>query len=157
MFVHWGLYSGLAGTREGKPGGLKGGNCLLNIGPKGDGSVPVESVKSLHAIGAWMRTNGEAIYGTKASPFEKSGWGRCTQKPLSGGNTRLYLHVFDWPADGKLVVPLAAKALAAKLLGSGAKLKFSAAAGTVTIALPAPAPDPIASVVVLDGTGSPGR
>jgi alpha-L-fucosidase len=135
----------------------KGGNYLLNIGPKGDGSVPAESVKSLQAIGMWMRTNSEAIYGTKASPFEKPAWGRCTQKSLAGGNTRLYLHVFDWPADGQLVVPLTAKPIAAKLLGGGAKLKVTAATGTLTIALPAQAPDPIASVIVLDVAGSPGR
>ena len=49
----------------------KGGNYLLNIGPKGDGSVPAESVKSMQAIGAWMKVNGEAIYGTTASPFAK--------------------------------------------------------------------------------------
>ena len=86
----------------------KGGNYLLNIGPKGDGSVPEESVKSMQAIGAWMKVNGESIYATAASPFEKLAWGRCTQKKLPDGNTRLYLHVFDWPKDGKLVVPLAA-------------------------------------------------
>src|SRR5206468_659555 len=48
--------------------------------------------------------NHESIYETHASPFKKLAWGRCTQKPVGGG-TRLYLHVFDWPSDGKLVVP----------------------------------------------------
>lgn len=42
----------------------KGGNLLLNVGPKGDGTWPVESQENLHAIGSWMKTNGEAIYGT---------------------------------------------------------------------------------------------
>ena len=50
-----------------------------------------------------MRTNGEAIHGTQASPFQGLTWGRCTQKPVPGG-TRLYLHVFDWPKDGRLRV-----------------------------------------------------
>ena len=51
-----------------------------------------------------MRVNHESIYATQASPFKTLSWGRCTQKPITGG-TRLYLHVFDWPADGKLIVP----------------------------------------------------
>ena len=67
--------------------------------------MPAESVKSLRAIGAWMKVNNESIYGTGASPFAKLDWGRCTQKRLPDGNTRLYLHVFNWPADGKLVLP----------------------------------------------------
>ena len=49
--------------------------------------------------GAWLKKNGEAIYGTQASPFRHLGWGRCTVKPGV-----LYLHVFDWPTDGTLVV-----------------------------------------------------
>jgi alpha-L-fucosidase len=51
-----------------------------------------------------MSVNSESIYGTSASPFKKLTWGRCTQKAIPGG-TRLYLHIFDWPADNKLVVP----------------------------------------------------
>lgn len=135
----------------------KGGNYLLNIGPKGDGSVPAESVKSLRAIGAWMQVNGEAIYATQASPFDKPAWGRCTQKRLPDGGTRLYLHVFDWPADGKLVVPIAARPRGAKLLAGGAKLDVSQSGGAVTLTLPAQAPDRIASVVALDLDGPAGR
>jgi alpha-L-fucosidase len=128
----------------------KGGNYLLNIGPKGDGSVPAESVKSLRAIGAWMKINGDAIHGTKASPFEPPAWGRCTQKAIAGGGVRLYLHVFEWPADGKLVVPVASRARGAKLLADGAKLEVSRVGDALTIKLPPRAPDPIASVVVLE-------
>ncbi|RQW07490.1 alpha-L-fucosidase, partial [candidate division KSB1 bacterium] len=81
----------------------KGGNFLLNVGPKADGTFPQESIDRLKAIGEWMSVNGESVYGTQASPFKQLDWGRCTQKAI-GGDTRLYLHVFDWP-DGKLVVP----------------------------------------------------
>ncbi len=82
----------------------KGGNFLLNIGPTAEGVFPPESIERLHTIGEWMKVNGEAISGTSASPFKQLSWGRCTRKEVDGG-TRLYLHVFDWPADGKLVVP----------------------------------------------------
>ena len=132
----------------------KGGNYLLNIGPKGDGSVPEESVKSMKAIGAWMKSNGEAIYATTASPFEKLDWGRCTQKKLADGNTRLFLHVFNWPSDGKLVVPtLANKPLKAALLVGGKALDVSGGEGPITITVPNAAPDQIASVIALDVSG----
>jgi alpha-L-fucosidase len=134
----------------------KGGNYLLNIGPKGDGSVPAESVKSMQAIGKWMKVNSVAIYGTTASPFEKLDWGRCTQKRLSASKTRLYLHVFNWPADGKLQVPdLQNRALRATLLAGGKRLTTTPATGGLSISLPATAPDKIASVVVLDIEGAP--
>ncbi len=134
----------------------KGGNYLLNIGPKGDGSVPDESVKSMRAIGAWMKANGEAIYGTTASPFAKLDWGRCTQKKLAEGNTRLYLQVFNWPANGKLVVPgLTSKPVKAALLSGGKALEVSAGDKTVTVAVPAEAPDKIATVIALDIVGAP--
>ena len=134
----------------------KGGNYLLNIGPKGDGSVPAESVKSMQAIGAWMKTNGESIYATTASPFVKLDWGRCTQKKLDGGNTRLYFHVFDWPKDGKLVVPgLASKPIKAMLLADGKPLSVTLFGTPLEISVPAEAPDKIATVIVLDIEGSP--
>lgn len=133
----------------------KGGNYLLNIGPKGDGSIPPETVKSFRAIGAWMKQNGDSIYATTASPFEKLAWGRCTQKKLADGNTRLYLHVFDWPKDGKLVVPgLSNKVRQSKLFVGGKDLPISVDGSQVTIALPAEAPDKIATVVVLEMEGA---
>ena len=134
----------------------KGGNYLLNIGPKGDGSVPEESVRSLQAIGEWMEVNGEAIYATTASPFAKLEWGRCTQKALTGGNTRLYLSVFDWPKDGRLVVPgLENQPTKARILGDKKELPTTSTAGNLIISLPAAAPNSIATVVALDIEGRP--
>ena len=51
----------------------KGGNYLLNIGPMGDGTVPDESVSLLHAVGDWMKINGEAIYGTQKWTTQREG------------------------------------------------------------------------------------
>ena len=48
-------------------------------------------------MGEWMALNGESIYGTQAALF-KPDWGRVTRKEGT-----LYLHVFDWPEDGKLI------------------------------------------------------
>lgn len=134
----------------------KGGNYLLNIGPRGDGSIPAESTASLRAIGAWMKRNGEAIYGTQASPFASLAWGRCTQKKNSASSTRLYLHVFDWPKDGQLLVPVASahRPLRANLLGSTKPLAVTTGPNGIAITLPATAPHPIATVVVLDVAGT---
>jgi alpha-L-fucosidase len=82
----------------------KGGNYLLNVGPTSLGEIPQPSIERLQEIGKWMKINGESIYDTTASPFAKLTWGRCTKKESDKGAI-LYLHVFDWPTDGTLVVP----------------------------------------------------
>ena len=91
----------------------KGGNLLLNVGPTAEGLIPQPSVERLQAIGAWLKKNGESIYGTTASPFKRLTWGRASQKP-----DRLYLNVFYWPKDGQLVVPMRSGAKKAYLLGA---------------------------------------
>jgi alpha-L-fucosidase len=134
----------------------KGGNYLLNVGPTAEGLIPQPSVERLAAIGRWMKANGQAIYGTKASPFETLDWGRCTQKPWGIGKTRLYLHVFHWPTNGQLVVPpLANKPLRASLLATGQKLRFKKDGDRIVLTVPATAPDPIATVIALDIEGEP--
>ena len=132
----------------------KGGNYLLNIGPTAEGLFPDASIERLAEIGKWMQVNSESIYGTKASPFEKLAWGRCTQKEIRGGNTRLYLHVYDWPPDGKLVLPgLDNQPIRAYLLASGAAVTAKAGTHEVELTLPATTPDPHATVVAVEVKG----
>lgn len=134
----------------------KGGNFLLNIGPKADGTFPEESVARLKGIGDWMDVNAESIYGTSASPFEKPLWGRCTQKQLPNGDTRLYLHVFDWPGDNILAVPpLKNKPILAFLLDGKSELSLTKENSLITIELPETMPDENDTVVVLDIQGEP--
>ena len=97
-----------------------------------------------------MKVNGEAIYDTTASPFAQLKWGRATRKGQD-----LYLAVFDWPQDGKLVVPLKNQVGGAKLLAGDKTLKATSGENGVTIELPAVAPDPVASVIKLSFTGEP--
>jgi alpha-L-fucosidase len=125
----------------------KGGNFLLNVGPTGEGLIPAPSVERLKEVGQWMKANGESIRGSGACPL-KLPWGRCTRRPTADGST-LYLHVFDWPADGKLVVPGAGKATSATLLATGRHLVVKAKGDITTISVPAQAPDAISSTVVL--------
>ena len=131
----------------------RGGNYLLNIGPKPDGTFPEESVQRLKEIGQWMKVNGEAIYGTQASPLGSLAWGECTQKEVKS-NTILYLSVFDWPKDGKLkLAGLKNKVISAKLLATGVKLKSDVKSDCLSISVPAIAPDKIASVIRLEVKG----
>lgn len=128
----------------------KGGNYLLNVGPTEEGLIPQPSVERLAEVGKWMQANGEAIYGTQASPFDAAvTWGRVTYKP-----GKLYLHVFDWPKDGQLALPMGVKFGKAYLLTApGKTLKIRNTVDGARLSLPATAPDPIASVVVVEFTG----
>ena len=81
----------------------KGGNYLLNVGPMANGEIPKASIERLKDVGEWMNVNSSSIYGTTASPFIRLPWGRATKKEYPNA-TELYLHVFDWPADGLLRV-----------------------------------------------------
>jgi alpha-L-fucosidase len=135
----------------------KGGNYLLNIGPTAEGLFPQESIDRLKEIGLWMKTNGESVYGTQASPFPNLDWGRCTQKKIASG-TRLYFHVFDKPTDGRLIISgLYNKPGKAFLLADPGKkpLETRRQNEAVIISLPDEATDPYDLVVVLDIEESP--
>ncbi|QIL37882.1 alpha-L-fucosidase [Pedobacter sp. HDW13] len=132
----------------------KGGNYLLNIGPKPDGSFPETSVERLKDLGAWMSVYSEAIYATQASPVPAQSWGRVTRKDHDNGNTTLYFSVFDWPKNGELVIKgLALEVLSAQLLGSGNKISWAKRIDQTTFKLQMPAPDPVASVIKVEVKG----
>ena len=132
----------------------KGGNYLLNVSPTGEGTLLPQSVERLKAVGVWMKLNGESIYGTTASPFGKLAWGRCTKKTAADG-TMLYLHVFDWPKDGELLVPGLKSAVAESyLLADGRAVKTRRTDAGVAVSLPAKAVDAVNSVIVLKVSGT---
>lgn len=126
----------------------KGGNFLLNIGPKPDGSVPQESIERMNDIGKWMEVNGEAIKGTSASPFHKPpAWGRVTQK-----GDILYLHVFSKPnGTNTLDIPTGdyVEPVSALLLDGGVPLNFNTSDDGISVECPEKLPDPNASVIKL--------
>jgi alpha-L-fucosidase len=130
----------------------KGGNFLLNVGPTPEGLIPRPSEQRLEAMGKWMAVNSESIYGTTASPIDRPDWGRCTAK-----GDKLYLHVFNWPANGTLEMPLAKGSIdRAYLLADRGrnKLPVQAVGDKVSIHLPEKAPDAVDSVVVLVTKGA---
>lgn len=77
----------------------RGANLLMNLGPKGDGIFDQKDKNILDSIGTWLHKNGTAIYGTDRGQLPIPAWGVTTQK-----GQQIYLHVFNWPADGNLVV-----------------------------------------------------
>jgi alpha-L-fucosidase len=126
----------------------KGGNYLLNIGPTAEGVFPEESIVRLLEIGEWMAANGEAIYGSMASPFAQPEWGRYTRK-----TGLLYAHIFTWPKISKLQIPVLQDEVRKVYFLSDKAQKevgFTQAEDSVTITLPASAPHKIVSVVVLE-------
>ena len=107
----------------------KGVNYLLNVGPTAEGVIPEPSAERLRAIGAWLKVNGEAIYGTQGSPFPYEHDGlRMTTRP-----GRLFLHLLE--PDTELVVHgLRSPVTGARVLGSAAPVRYTqdrSAAGEV--------------------------
>jgi alpha-L-fucosidase len=129
----------------------KGGNMLLNIGPTSLGEIPQPSIDRLSEIGKWMKKNGPSIYGTSPSPFPYLSWGRCTRK-----GQKLFLHIFNYPSNGELALPLSNKITNAYLLNSPKKkLVVTNGNGRSIIKLPLQIPDTINTVVVVEFKGEP--
>jgi len=131
----------------------KGGNLLLNVGPQPDGRIQADFAARLRRMGEWLKTNGEAIYGTTASVFERLPFfGRATVK-----GTKLYIHVMGWPTDGRIRLPgLKTDVKKAYLLAvPGKALAFRRTAKDIVVSLPERPPDGDATVVVLELPGPP--
>jgi alpha-L-fucosidase len=134
----------------------KGGNYLLNVGPQSNGLFPDPIINILSDMGNWMNINSESIYGTSASPFRVLPWGRCTTKQGTNGNYILYLHVFNWPANGKLLVPgLENQVVSAKLLANSNVLTGKKAVDGFMLTVPATALDDNSTVIKLEIKGEP--
>jgi len=135
----------------------KGGNFLLNVGPRADGTFPPEAVERLAAIGDWMDVHGEAIHGTLASPIDQPAWGRVTLEPRADGDTTLYLSVFDWPLDGELTLAgIGNEVRGARLLGDPERVvAVRGDAGERVFEVGARASDPVVSVLAVRLAGVP--
>lgn len=131
----------------------KGGNFLLIVYPDGQGSISQTNADRMRGLGAWLKTNAEAVYDTTPSPVSFQSWGGCTQRPRQGGST-LYLHVLKWPAGGKLnVLGLRSAPTAASILLSGEKLASELGPDGVVVTIPAAPPDAANTVIKLEIDG----
>lgn len=129
-----------------------GGNYLLNVGPTGEGIIPESSVAILHTVGKWMSQNNESIYGTTPNPFYNLSFGRCTVK-----GEKLYLHVFNWPSDGKLRISGLKNNVktAYLMIDKNQKLQLNRKGDEVFISVPKKPVDSINTVVVMEIEGAP--
>lgn len=100
----------------------RGGNFLLNIGPRGDGSVVEFEKDVLHKIGIWVQQNSEAIYGTNANPFYFSAkWGDITSS-----SNALYAFITNTPESKKIKIEgFTGKINSVNLLASGENVPFT--------------------------------
>lgn len=134
----------------------RGGNYLLNVGPDGDGAVPMPCIRILKKIGKFLTTNGESIYGTIPPPLYPYDieWGLFTYRP-----GKLYIHVFDRKIMQFTLFNMCNKPNAAYMLKDGSllsiKIKNFFEGGTCwTIRIPEAAPDEMDRVVCVEIEGS---
>jgi alpha-L-fucosidase len=122
-----------------------GGNLLLNVGPMLDGRVEQRQIDRLAEMGAWLKKNGESIYGTRGGPFMPNDRMASTNK-----GKQVFVHLFSLP-DKELVLPAleAAKIQSARLL-NGEDLPFRQTRNELSIQLPRLPADAIVTVVALE-------
>jgi alpha-L-fucosidase len=122
-----------------------GGNYLLNIGPKPDGSIPEKSSRVLNEVGEWMKTNGHTVYDSDLCQVRRSNYASFTRI----GNT-LYMHVHFWPGEYVAISGLQTRVKSAHLLRTGGEVKFTQDGfQTKLTGLPEKAPDyPVTTIAI---------
>lgn len=120
-----------------------GGNLLLNVGPMPSGEIEPRQVERLREIGAWLRKNGESIYGTRGGPFRPDNWGCSTHK-----DNRIYEHDLKGPGNRLNLPPLNLKITSAALI-DGRPLSWRQDPSGITIRLRRDHLDPIDTIIVL--------
>lgn len=132
----------------------RGGTYLLNVGPDGQGRVPAQAVKYLASAGEWIGRHPRVVYAAGASPWGHAlPWGDVTTQ----GDT-LSLVVFDWPADGRLLLPGLRTDITEVGIVAGGKplpVQWSRRGTWTELRLPAAMPERPASVIEARLKGAP--
>jgi len=125
-----------------------GGNLLLNVGPKPDGSLPQEATERLGAVGKWMKTNGKLVHGSsdRVTNMEWIPTGTWTRR----GNT-LYFWCHQWPGTELAIGGLTSRVTHARLYPNGKSLPFEQTDDRLVIrGLPQACPDKVAGIAVVE-------
>jgi alpha-L-fucosidase len=132
----------------------RGGTYMLNIGPRGDGSVPENAADTLRKSGEWIHRYPQVVYGTGPSPWQHAlPWGDVTVK-----DNTIFLAVSQWPASGKLYLPgLKTGIKSAKLLkgAESVPIEHTMGNGWTCFTVPAASPEKLISVIQVDLEGRP--
>lgn len=138
------------------------GNLLLNVGPRADGSFPPEVVERLRAIGGWLKTNGEAVFGTthvwsfdlQTRGAHRGDWNHSG--PCSVKNNDLYVFLRLYPGPQWTLCGLETTVREADILGHG-PVPFEQKDGRVVFRLPERPADPVCTVLRLRCAGVPSQ
>lgn len=132
----------------------RGGTYMLNIGPRGDGSVPEHAAEALRESGTWIKRYPQVVYDTDGSPWQHAlPWGDVTVK----GN-KMFLAVFEWPTSGKLFLPgLKTEIKSARLLrgDESETIEHGQVDGWTTFSVPSKAPEKLVSIIEVELNGAP--
>ncbi len=128
-----------------------GGNLLLNIGPRGDGTIPEPSARILRQAGAWLKRYGEFLPHSGRSPFSWNNFGNVTVR----GRT-VYLHVLHSTGASLCYAEIANHVLTVRLVGDNRPLPFHQVGPRLMVeGLPQPFPDPIGISIAVEVEGDP--
>ncbi len=120
------------------------GNLLLNVGPMPDGRIEPRQVEVLQGVGAWLKKNGESIYGTRGGPWKPT---KTLASTRSGKS--VFLHVFKWDGDRVTLPGLPAKVRHAKVL-TGGKVDFQQQGDQLIVSVPPVNRQEIDTIIRLD-------
>lgn len=129
----------------------RGGNLLMNVGPRPDGTIQPEFQDALRGVGRWFERNGDAhgidgIHGTTFGPVQ----GRSGFRTTDDRDGHVYVHVLTDEAGGAPVrVPLAGSATSARVLRSGTEIPLNVDNGEVVLDLGRHPLDPVVTTIEL--------
>lgn len=113
----------------------KGGNYLLNVGPDSKGNIPEPSVERLKEMGAWLKVNGEAIYGINTRDEYRQG--ESIRFTVSPDNQYLYAICLSWPGESsELQHVTPAEGSQINMLGYGQPLEWQSTGDGIKIMIP---------------------
>jgi len=165
---NWGFHAGDANWKTPRQliGALvhsvsRGGNFILNAGPRGDMTVPQEARIGLEAVGAWLDVNGSSVYSCGKAPHlareALDGGFFCNSGVWTAGHGKLYYHVLRWPGTELRSRAQGVRILSARCLATGARYETDPSPGSLFIkGLPEKPLDPIDTVFECDYESAPG-